>query len=93
MNDTKNSEVVLVGPGGESVIRKTPGICGGDACIRGTRIMVWLLVDLHKQGASDKEILEGYPTLTQSDLQAAWEYYRQNPIEIDNAIAGQETEE
>jgi uncharacterized protein (DUF433 family) len=25
-------------------ITKTPGICGGDACVRGTRIPVWLLL-------------------------------------------------
>ncbi|HMF16217.1 MAG TPA: DUF433 domain-containing protein [Gemmataceae bacterium] len=93
MNETKNSQVVLSGAGGKCLIRKTPGVCGGDACIRSTRIMVWLLVDLKHQGASDQEILEGYPTLTPEDLQAAWEYYRQHPQEIDDAIAGQEDED
>ena len=93
MNETKNTDEVLVGPGGESPIRKIPGVCGGDACIRGTRIMVWLLVDLKRQGASDQEILEGYPTLRQEDLNAAWEYARQHPDEIKDAIAGQEAED
>jgi uncharacterized protein (DUF433 family) len=93
MNETKNSEIVLAGPGGETLIRKTPGICGGDACIRETRIMVWLLVDLKRQGASDQEILDGYPSLSQEDLQAAWEYHRQHPEEIDDAIVGQEVED
>jgi uncharacterized protein (DUF433 family) len=93
MNEIRNSETVLAGQGGESLIRKTPGVCGGDACIRETRIMVWLLVDLKQQGASDQEILEGYSTLSQKDLQAAWEYYRQHPDEIDNAIASQEVED
>ena len=26
-------------------IQKTPGLCGGDACIRQTRIPVWVLVN------------------------------------------------
>lgn len=34
-------------------IEKTPGVMGGDACIRQTRIPVWLLVSLRQQGASD----------------------------------------
>jgi uncharacterized protein (DUF433 family) len=33
------------------LIRKTSGVCGGAACLRDTRIMVWLLVDLRRQGA------------------------------------------
>ncbi len=28
-----------------SGIQKTPGVCGGDACIRETRIPVWVLVN------------------------------------------------
>ena len=92
MNETKTSDKALVGPGNDPLIRQTPGVCGGDA-IRGTRIMVWLLVDLKRQGASDQEILEGYPTLRQEDLNAAWEYARQHPDEIKDAIAGQEAED
>jgi uncharacterized protein (DUF433 family) len=42
-------------------IEKTPGVMGGDACIRQTRIPVWLLVSLRQQGATDAFILEDYP--------------------------------
>lgn len=93
MRSTAQSQVVLAGPGGEPLIRKTPDVCGGDACIRSTRIMVWLLVDLKRAGASDEEILKGYPGLTPEDLAAAWEYYRLHPQEIDEAIANQEVED
>ena len=34
-------------------IRKTPGVCGGEACIRDTRITVRGLVEWHQQGLSD----------------------------------------
>ncbi len=93
MIETEHSQVVLAGPNGEALIRKTPGVCGGDACIGNSRIMVWLLADLKRLGMSEQEILEAYPTLTATDLTAAWEYYRLHPDEIDEAIASQEDDE
>ena len=71
-------------------ISKTPGVCGGDACIRNTRITVWLLVAMKSDGVSDEEVLADYPELTADDLAAASEYYRQNKDEIDAAMAEQE---
>jgi uncharacterized protein (DUF433 family) len=92
MTHMEKGEMVLSDPQGKLLVRKTPGVCGGAACIRDTRIMVWLLVDLKRQGASDQEILEGYPALSRQDLVAAWEYQRQHPQEIDQEIANQEVE-
>ena len=40
-----------------------PGVCGGDPCIRGTRIPVWALVQLSRLGTSEADILKCYPTL------------------------------
>jgi uncharacterized protein (DUF433 family) len=71
-------------------IQKTPGVCGGDACIRTTRIPVWLLVGYRKDGLSDAELLEAYPSLTLADLSAAWWYYAENRAEIEQAIREQE---
>ena len=93
MIDLSKSEVVLESPTGDILIRKTHGLCSGDACIRSTRIMVWLLVALKKDGMSEEEMLQGYPGLTAADLAAAWEYYRQHPREIEEAIASQEHDE
>jgi uncharacterized protein (DUF433 family) len=68
-------------------IQKTPGVVGGDACIGKTRIAVWMLVNAHKLGMTDDEIRTRYdPPLNQADLDAAWEYYRQNREEIEQAI-------
>lgn len=86
MIQAAKSEVVLTGPKGEVLIRKTPGVCGGDACVGNTRIMIWLLVSLKLQGMTDDELLAGYPTLTPEGLAGAWEYYRQHPDEIEEAI-------
>ena len=55
-------------PEGETWIRKTPNVCGGDACIRNTRIMVWLLEAYRRSGMSNASILESYPSLTEADL-------------------------
>ena len=70
----------------EPAIRKTPGVCGGDACIRNTRIMVWLLVSMKRQSVTEQELLYNYPSLTPADLAAAWDYVQQNPLEIEAAI-------
>jgi uncharacterized protein (DUF433 family) len=67
-------------------VTSTPGVCGGEACIRGTRIMVWLLVFFRRRGRSDADLLADYPGLTPQDLDAAWEYYRRHPAEIEQAV-------
>ena len=67
-------------------VTKTPGICGGDACIRGHRIPVWTLVGYRQLGQNDADILRAYPGLTPLDLEAAWEYAAANSEEIEQAI-------
>jgi uncharacterized protein (DUF433 family) len=74
-------------------IWKKPGLCGGDACVRGHRIPVWALVNYRRLGAAAAAILEAYPTLTSADLQAAWQYYEANKEEIDQAITENEAGE
>ena len=90
---TQNSEIVLAGPNGEPLVRKTLDVCGGDACIRGTRIMVWLLIAFMRGGMSDEELLHNYPTLGIEDLNAARTYYAEHSAEIDEAIAANEQDE
>ncbi|MBS3126850.1 DUF433 domain-containing protein [Candidatus Woesearchaeota archaeon] len=51
-----------------------PEICHGKACIKGTRIMVSVILDNLAEGLSIAEILKEYPTLQKEDLQAALEY-------------------
>jgi uncharacterized protein (DUF433 family) len=80
------SEVVFQGPNGEALIQKTPDVCGGDACIRNSRIMVWLLVSFKNNGWTDRGFFNNYESLTAEDLTAAWEYYHRYPGEIDEAI-------
>ena len=67
-------------------IEKTPGVCGGAACTRGTRITVWGLIELKQIGYSDEQILDSIQGLTKEELEAALAYYIQNKDEIEQAI-------
>jgi type III restriction enzyme len=74
-----------------TVIQKTPDVIGGDACIRDTRIAVWMLVQARRLGMSDPEIRDRYdPPLSEEDLDAAWRYYERHREEIDQAIRDNE---
>jgi type III restriction enzyme len=64
-------------------IRKTPGVVGGSARIRNTRIPVWLLVGYRNEGRSDADLLEYYPSLSKEDLASAWAYYAAHKAEVD----------
>ncbi|MEA3345932.1 MAG: DUF433 domain-containing protein [Chloroflexota bacterium] len=46
-----------------------PRICHGRACIKGTRIMVSVILDNLAAGVSREEILKSYPSLTPKDIQ------------------------
>lgn len=51
-----------------------PNVCHGKACIKGTRIMVSVVLDNIAAGVSTPEILTSYPTLEADDIQASLEY-------------------
>lgn len=67
-------------------ISKEADRCGGDACIRDSRIPVWVLVNYRRLGGSDANLLRDYPSLTSADLEAAWRYAAAHEEEIDRAI-------
>ncbi|MEL4896395.1 DUF433 domain-containing protein [Crocosphaera sp. Alani8] len=71
---------------GAKGITKTPGVCGGEACITGTRITVWLLVEAQQLGISEAQLLQDYSNLTAADLVNAWAYAAAYPEEITEAI-------
>jgi uncharacterized protein (DUF433 family) len=51
-----------------------PAVCHGQACIRGTRIPVSVVLDALAEGMGEAEILVGYPTLTVEGVRAAAAY-------------------
>jgi len=54
-------------------ITVNPSICHGKACIRGTRVMVSVILDNIAAGESPDEIMRGYH-LEREDVQAAIQY-------------------
>lgn len=51
-----------------------PNICHGKACIRGTRVMVSVVLDNLAAGLGTAEILRSYPSLQPDDIAAAMAY-------------------
>jgi uncharacterized protein (DUF433 family) len=67
-----------------AAITKTPGICGGRACIAGHRIRVLDIVVWHeRRGYSPDEIVDMFPGITLAEVYAALAYYFENRDEID----------
>lgn len=62
------------GGGWRERITVDPHVCHGKACIKGTRIMVSLILDYLQAGEPPAEILRQYPTLHEDDIQAAIGY-------------------
>ncbi|HEY9873357.1 MAG TPA: DUF433 domain-containing protein [Candidatus Obscuribacterales bacterium] len=75
---------------GAKGIAKIPGVCGGEACIAGTRIAVWLLLEARSLGISEAQLLQDYPHISAADLVNAWAYADAHPEEIEAAIRANE---
>lgn len=55
-------------------ITTDPGVCHGQACIRGTRIPVSVVLDNLAAGSTAEDIVASYPPLTVDDVRAAVAY-------------------
>lgn len=65
MNEARNEKRIVV----------NPRICHGQPCFKGTRIMIYLVLELLEAGISPEKIVSDYyPTLTMADIQAALHY-------------------
>lgn len=51
-----------------------PTICHGKACIRGTRVLVSVILDNLAAGETEASILKSYPSVTPDDVRAATRY-------------------
>jgi uncharacterized protein (DUF433 family) len=56
-----------------SRIEAKPDVCHGKPCIKGTRVMVSVILDNLAAGESHDEIIRGYH-VTEEDIQAALQY-------------------
>ena len=51
-----------------------PNVCHGKVCVRGTRVMVSVILDNLAAGIKEDEILRSYPTLTLDDIRSTVAY-------------------
>lgn len=51
-----------------------PAVCHGKPCVRGTRIMVSVILDNLAEGMTSEEIVAEYPPLTLDDVRAAMRF-------------------
>lgn len=64
-------------------ITKTAGVCGGKACIAGSRVRVLDVVVWHEhEGKSPEDVAAMFPSITLADVYAALAYYLDNREEI-----------
>lgn len=69
-------------------------ICGGTPTFKGTRIMVWQVLELLEAGTPVEEILTAYPVpLTRGHVKAALHYAAKIMRSSDNVVIGIEREE
>ena len=58
----------------EDYISVDPNVCHGQPCFKGTRIMVYLILELLEGGETPAQILKSYPALTPEAIRAALHY-------------------
>ena len=71
-------------------IVKEPEYCSGKAAIGATRVRVYNVVFLHKEGKTIDEIRVNYPDLTFAQIYAALAYYHDHKDEIEAELAEDE---
>ena len=52
-----------------------PEVCGGEPCIKGTRIPVHVILSHLAAGEDYETILKNFPKITREDILACLEYY------------------
>jgi len=57
-----------------SRIEINPRVLGGKPVIKGTRIPVYIILQMLRDGATFDEILKGYPRIEKDDIKAVLEY-------------------
>lgn len=51
-----------------------PEICHGKPTFKGTRIMVWQILEMLSAGETEKSITEAFPSLNKKHIKAALDY-------------------
>jgi len=75
----------------QNYITIEPNVCHGRACIKGTRIMVSVILDNLAEGLTPDEIISSYPSLNREAVLASIAYAaelgRERVIAIPNMVS------
>lgn len=69
-------------------ITVSPNVCHGQPCVRGSRVMVWLVLQYLANGDSVEHVVAACPGLTKEDVEACLAYAAESvrerilPIEV-----------
>ena len=55
-------------------ISSDPGVLAGKPVIKGTRLSVDFILGLFAEGWTERQVLEGYPSITSESLRAVFAY-------------------
>jgi uncharacterized protein (DUF433 family) len=73
----------------DTMLVRSPDVCGGRLRIDGTRVTVLQIATLYKRGESAEEIAQSFPQLNLSQVYAALAYYHANRAEIEQELASE----
>ena len=76
----------------DSLLVRTPGVCGGRIRIDGTRITVHRIAVLYKQGQNAEEVARTYPHLSLGQVYTALAYYHANRDEVEAELVADDAE-
>lgn len=57
-----------------SLISIDPEVCHGQPCVKGTRVLVTVVLDALAAGMAPEAVVQHYPTLTEEGVRAALAY-------------------
>src|SRR3974390_3481423 len=88
---TANPTAPESAPDPECLIVKTPGVCGGQPRIAGTRIKVkHIYTWVERMGMTPAQVVAEYPHLTMAQVHAALAYYWSHRDEIHQDLENEE---
>lgn len=77
-NAGPSGDMKMTQPDTDTLIKKhlvaDPAVCGGQVCVKGTRIPAALILGAMAGGDTIDDLLRGYPTLTREGIAAVLAY-------------------
>src|SRR5436190_2744680 len=72
---------------GSPLVASRPGVCGGDLCVAGTRLPLWVLYKAWKAGKSNAQLRRMYPVLKTAPLQHLRDYAEFHSDDLERQFA------